>query len=390
MTGTTPPRHPLSEAVETLLPGRSETQFLKGALDPSNAGRSALDAWLSQQRDPIAALTRAPIKWLLPLIFRACCHHGLNAPSALVTVLKTATLREELRTRSYRAIRRSVLQALAAAGMQPIVLKGAALGGLVYPDESLRHTHDLELLVRSSDWDRLAAALAPLGFAVASIPSAVRIELTHASGLPLVLHRHLFRIPFYNAARDDVWMRTETAKLDGVAARVLSPADMLVHACGDALHSASWGSHHWITDTWFLLDRRPDLDWDVVARSASARQLTLPLAVSLNYLADQLGAAVPRAMCDRLSAVAAQDGSVGPELALHAARAFAGGLRQLMGRTPTIRGRATILRHLLLPSIAFLSWATQPRSPRRRAIHAQVFRVARYVARRIPSAVPAV
>lgn len=391
MNGSAPPRHALSEAVATLLPGASETQLFKGCLDRSDAGRRALAAWLSQEPDPIAAVTRPPIKWLLPLVFRACDHHRLDPARALVTVLKTAALREELRTRSYRAIRRSVFEALAAADVRPIVLKGAALGELVYPDPSLRHSHDVELLVGDADWDGLGALLAPLGFTdVASIPGEVRAVLTHPSGLPLVLHRRLFRVPFYNMARDEIWMRTETATLDGVAMPVLAPADMLVHVCGDALHSAGLGSYRWIFDAWYLLDGRPDLDWELVARTATARQMALPLALSLTYLADQLDAPVPRVISDRLTAMAAQDRSIGPELALHAARAAAGGLRSLLRRTRTIPGRAAILRHLLLPSLMFLWWSTQPRSPRLRTMHGQVFRVARSVARRIPSAVPRV
>lgn len=390
MNGTEPPRHTLSEAVATLLPGPAETLLLKGCLDRTEAGRRALDAWLSQQSDPIAALTRAPIRWLLPLVFHACVHHRVTPVSSLVTVLKTAALREELRIRSYRAIRRRVLEALAAASLHPIVLKGAALSELVYPNAALRHTHDVELLIPMSEWDQLDIALAPLGFSgAASSPAASRRELTHSSGLPLVLHRRLFRIAFYNAPQDDVWMRTETATLDGMAVQVLSPADMLVHACGDALHSLSLGSCRWIVDAWFLLDRRPHLDWDAVTRIASARHMALPLALSLHYLLEELGARVPETVCARLTALAAQDRSVGPELALHAARLAAGGLCQLMGRTRTIRGRAAVLRHLLLPSVGVLSWATQPRSPRLRTMHAQFFRVARYAGRRVSSAVPA-
>jgi hypothetical protein len=151
MNRTEPPRHALSEAVATVLSGPVDTLLLKGCLDRGEAGRRALDTWLSQQPDPITALTRAPIRWLLPLVLHACIHYRLSPTSAVMTVLKTAALREELRTRSYRAIRRRVLQALAAANLHPIVLKGAALGDLVYPDPVLRHTHDIELLIPTSD-----------------------------------------------------------------------------------------------------------------------------------------------------------------------------------------------------------------------------------------------
>ena len=207
------------------------------------------------------------------------------------------------------------------------------------------------------------------------------------SGLPLVLHRRLFQIPFFNVPHEDVWIRAELVPLSGATARVLSPADMVVHVCGHALHSASSGSYRWIADAWYLLDRRPDLDWDVLARVASARQMVLPLALSLNYLAHELHARVPAAVCERMTAIAAEDRSVGPEVALHGARKTAGGLIPLMRRTRTMHGRAAIVGHLVSPSIAFLSWATLPRSPWLTSMHAQTFRVARYAVRRTSSAV---
>jgi len=383
--GATPrPRHALSEAVATLLPTPAETQLLAGCVDRGPGGRRALEAWFARHADPIAELAGGPIKWLMPLVWRACGHHRLDPRGALATVLKTAALREEMRSRSYRAIRGSLLRGLAAAGIRPIVLKGAALGELVYPDASLRHAHDVELLVRDADWPRLDAALAPLGFAGAASPAdSPRVELAHVSGLPLVLHRRLFRIPFHNVQPDDVWQRAETATLDGVEACVLSPADALVYGCGEGLHSAGRASYRWIVDAWFLLDRRRDVNWDAVARITDTRQMALPLAVSLSYLADQLDAPVPGETRDRLAAAAARDRSIGPELALHAARAGAGGLARLLARTRTIGGRAAIFRHRLLPSIVFLWWSTQPRSSWLRTIHGRAFRVARYVARRV-------
>jgi hypothetical protein len=382
MSDAGPSRHTLSEAVSTLLPRPADTLLLKGCLD-REAGWQALQAWFPQQPDPVAALTRPAIRWLLPLVSHACAHHRVSPDSALLTVLKTAALREQLRTRSYRAIRRRLLRSLATAAVHPVVIKGAALSELVYPDAALRHAHDVELLIRRAEWDRARAALAAVGFAGAVPgPGASRMELTHVSGLPVVLHSRLFRVPFYNSPGEDVGMRTENAALDGVTVQVLSPAAMLVHACGDALHSVNLGSYRWIVDAWFVLNRRRDLDGDELVRIASARRLALPLALSLRYLRDELGAPVPEKACDRLTALAAEDRSIGPELALHAARAFAGGVGPLLARTRTVRGRAAILRHLLFPSVGLLPWVTQPRSPRLRAMHARLFRAARYAGRR--------
>lgn len=378
----------LREAVGTLLPGSAGTPLLQGCLDRREAGGSALRSWLARQSDPVAELTDARRKWMLPLAHRAFVHHGLDPGSALAVVLKSATLREELRARSFRVILRRVLDALSVAGVHPVVLRGAALGELVYPEAMLRHAHDVELLVAGSEWSRAGRVLAEAGFQGGDgMSDQVRTELTHPSGLPVVLHRHLFRVPFHNMfPNDDAMSRVESVELAGTQATVLSPADTLVHLCGQGVHSPGCGSYRWIVDSWFLLERRSDVDWDLLVRTAAARHLALPLAVSLHYLACCLAAPVPGKVCDRLDAMAADDTSIGPELALHAAMSAAGGLMPLLRRVGTMHGRAAVLHRRLRPSLTFLHWSTQPSSPPLRVAHRHVFRLASGVRRRIGGA----
>jgi hypothetical protein len=240
-----------------------------------------------------------------------------------------------------------VLQALADAGVRCVVLKGAELTDL------------------------------------STVRGAVRAELRHASGLPVVLHRRLFRTPFHNPADDDAWARTQATTLAGTPARVLSPADMLLHACGEAMHAPGHASHRWLVDAWHVLARRRDLDWQIVRNAAARRHLALPLAVALDYPSGMLGAEVPAAVCAQLATLGANDPGIGARLALHRACAAAGGLPALMRRTTSLRGRITIARHVLLPSRDVLWWTTQPRSPLLRKAHGQAFRVARHVARSV-------
>jgi len=375
--------HPLDEALDSMLPSAGETRLLRGCLDEEQSGRRALSLWLEGQPDPIAALTSPSLKWLLPLVQRACARHGVCVPAAAATVLKAAALRAQLRAPSYQAIRGRILRALADARVPAMALKGTALGDLVYPDPSLRHTHDLELWIPAEHWNRAAEALAPLRLSgLAAIAHAARAELVHPSGLPVVLQRHLFPIPFYNAASDAPWSRAEAVELAGEPARVLAPADMLMHVCGRAVHSPSRDSYRWIVDAWYLLHRRPDLDWDVFLETAASRRLTLPLSRTLHYLMGALDAPVPVHVLDRLAAGAAKDRSIGVEAALYGARVAAGGLRPLLRRARSARSRVAIVRHTLLPSATFLAWMTRPRSPLLRTTHGQLFRAVRYFARR--------
>src|SRR5262249_14493381 len=147
-----------------------------------------------------------------------------------------------------------------------ILLKGAALGETVYPDPSLRHSHDIEILVQDLNLPEVAQLLSEAGF----VPSETKLgrgrdslQLVHESGLPLVLHRTLFEIPFYNTALLQICSRARTVLLLDTPAQVLSPSDVLFHICGHAAYSVSRESCRWISDAWFIVDRYRDLDWDL-------------------------------------------------------------------------------------------------------------------------------
>lgn len=83
------------------------------------------------------------------------------------------SLRDELTARSRAAIARelwrrrellTVLDALAQAGVHPILLKGTALAYTVYASPASRPRHDTDLLVRHQDLDAARDAMAAIGY----------------------------------------------------------------------------------------------------------------------------------------------------------------------------------------------------------------------------------
>ena len=130
--------------------------------------------------------------------------NGAALDETLQTVLRTAYVAEDARSRIYRRIARDVLSVLTSAGIPVIVLKGTALSGTVYPDPVLRHCHDIDLLVTRGDLLQAASACASLKFspATSGIGSGTEhARLDHTSGLPVEL-------PYYGATFDDVWDRS--------------------------------------------------------------------------------------------------------------------------------------------------------------------------------------
>jgi hypothetical protein len=305
------------------------------------------------------------LKRWAPLLEDALRRRGTAAPPALVTILRTAAFREELRGQAYRRVSGQVLALLAGAGVPFLVLDGLALER-DYPRPALRHSHDLEILLpQPGDLRRIPPMLGELGAQRVPPPepaSDSAILLQHPSGLPIVLGTRLFRTPHHHVRTESLWNRRSAVVLAGVPAHVLAPDDALLHVLGHAATSPSRTSLQWVADAWFLLDRHPDLDWRRLLVTAREGQLRLVLAAMLPYLRRDLGALVPADALERVAEAAAVAPRVERDGLLAAVRGSGdGGLRRVVrGLAP--RARLRLLLWLLAPSPAYLRRVYEPPS----------------------------
>jgi hypothetical protein len=362
-----PAMPPLSASLSLILPTETETALLRACLFTGPAGRRAWDVWQQETSGVhgVAALSGSA-KALIPLIHRAAARNGAVVEGAARTALRAGYLREELRTTTYRRICAEVLSALASADIPVVVLGGAALAESAYDHPILRHCHDLDLLLRQPDLARAARLLIGREFANASEPptdTTTDITLVHTSGLPVELHSRLLAIPWYSVPLTEVWTRTRRHAVDGMPADILSPADTLLHVCAHASYSRSRESLRWVCDSWFIIQRHPDLDWDALVDCAVRSQLALPLSVMLTYLAREMALAIPRTVLDRIYSAAARTDRIRREVALHCARASArGGLRTLVRTSHGWRARGAVIQWMLFPSPAYLRWVAPVRT----------------------------
>jgi hypothetical protein len=348
-------------ALSAILPTPDETWLLRACLYSGESARHAWTVCSRRARDPASAFREdgRGLKRLAPLLHDALGRSDLAAPPGFVTVLRTARVREELRSRQYRRIRGEVLSALAGAAVPVIVLKGAALGELVYDDAALRHSHAIDLLVGEGDLGRAAGALRSSGFRPSGTgpsPPGLPVVVEHHSGLPIWLHARLFRGGYYRSRSDEVWARSETRAIGGLPARVLSPVDNLLHVCGDAAGSRSPDSLLWVCDAWSLLQRTRDLDWGLLLEIAADSRIVLPLTVVLGYLATELEGPVPGSVLARLRATAETVDDVGRDVALFGARSIGGG-PVLLRSALDWHERVLLLKWMLLPSAGYLCQA---------------------------------
>ncbi len=378
----------LSDALSVILPAPEDTLLLRACLQPGESGDYACKTWLKEHPEPKKAIKKESVKALLPLLFRAFRNHGVKADNAFLTILRTAAVREEVRTKTYRSICRNVFSILAGSGIPTIVLRGAALADTVYPAPALRHSHNIDILTEPRHWDSIASLLASLGFVLMKKEASTdcpKVVFEHRSGLPLVLQRNLFEIPFYNPTISALWSRSQTCVIADVAVRVLCPGDVLLHLCGHASYSPSRESFRWITDAWFVINRHRDMDWQLLLDCAYRNHLTLPLSVALAYLSKDLSAPVPSTFLSSLFIAAAKSTPIGRELALFGARSDPrGGFRTLLRRAKGWRGRALVIQWMLFPSPSYLLWVQQIQRSWLLPFH-YVSRPVKYIARRLGS-----
>ena len=351
----------VATALTVILPSREQTWLLRASLQHGDAGREAWRVWreLAGNAKTAMAEDRGGVKRLLPLLYSALRRNGAEVDAALLPYLKTVHAREQIRTATYLRICGEVLGALEREGIPTIVLRGAAAAVTAYDDPALRHCHDISLLVSSEDLPRAAIALRGNG-----LTSAMRdpgtfttdFELRHESTLMVELHTQLFEVPFYDLPMADVMPRTRHVSIGGKPARVLSPTDAFLHACGHASYSPSRQTLRWVCDVWHILRRHPELDWDLLIQTARRSRLGLPVAVTLRYLAEELGAPVPGVVLKRVVRDAARAPAVERDVALRGARMGSGqGPSELLRRIPGgWRVRAWVALCLLFPSRQYI------------------------------------
>jgi hypothetical protein len=132
---------------------------------------------------------------------------------------------------------RSMLDMFSRKGLEPIVLKGAALAGVAYPDIGLRHMVDIDLLVKKDELGVADNVMTDLGYWRAH-GSGSRRHKGHNFHLPA--YRHSLKPVIVevhwnisastcDTAINKWWTRAVRKNLMGHPILVPSPEDMLIH-----------------------------------------------------------------------------------------------------------------------------------------------------------------
>ncbi len=180
--------------------------------------------------------TQAENHGLTPLVYAHLQGAGIPIPDSIKAQLQTRTTQHAHANRVRAKTLADVLDAFQTAGIDVLVLKGAALAHLVYPQPGLRSMRDVDLLASRSQARQAQALLAELGFNAPppgdDLPAKhLLVAQRRVEGLPvsLEIHHNLYANGTSATELEALRPAAIPFTIEGVTAYTLSYEDMLDH-----------------------------------------------------------------------------------------------------------------------------------------------------------------
>jgi len=292
-------------------PNQEQELLLRAAL---LHGNEALEAWESWSAGiDIDRIDQASTR-LLPLLYKNLRAHGVTDPmmGMMKGVYRLAWAKNQVLFRSMAPI----LVAFHEAGLETLVLKGAALIVQYYREYGLRPTSDFDVLVRTAQAPTAIQLLEKLG--LRPVVSMVDVSPSNSAifsvlhghsfvgseGQSLDLHWHVLHDCAYPGADDDFWAGAVPIVIRDVPTLALNPADSLLHLFK---HGSLWSSVapiRWVADAMMILnDSEAQVDWERLLAQARDRQLVVTVREALSYLRRLLDAPMPPDMLHSLMSI---------------------------------------------------------------------------------------
>lgn len=258
---------------------------------------------------------------LAPLLFRNLSRSELrgSVPAAALAALGRSAHAAACRVAIQLEALDGILSALRSRGLDPVLLKGAALALTLYEQPALRPMQDIDLLVEEEQVPAALAILEELGFRGIANEFSDAFYDGHHHARPLadaagrvIVEIHKGLVPPEDGLRLDprpFLERSVRVDVRGSRYKVLSREDQLVHAALHLSYADRFiGRVRDLIDVHAQVEReeRP-LEWGIVVESARGAVLSRSLYSTLDLARRLLGTPVPPAVLSELARDAGWD-----------------------------------------------------------------------------------
>lgn len=245
------------------------------------------------------APSQAEAHGLSPLLYTHLQAANVTLPPDIKRQLQGLYLRHRHANQVRTQVLSEILVAYQQAGIQTLLLKGAALAYLAYPQPGLRPMRDIDLLVEKSQVWEAQRLLADLGF---SSPAADRDELPskhlavatrRAEGciVSVEIHHNLFHddYPVSMTLADLTASPLPVSFPKGLRAHTLGYEDMLWHLCHHIVNITYPFRLIWLADIVGLAEQFvAEIDWQRIERDYPRVLAILSLFHAMTPLSESL------------------------------------------------------------------------------------------------------
>jgi Uncharacterised nucleotidyltransferase len=305
------PATPWGEAPDRqdVWPSAAQELLLRAALTPDER---ALAAWQEIRSQIDIATLDGTTQALLPVLRKNLL--ALGVEDELINLFKGVHRYSWARNQMLLAPMMPVVAVLERAGVQTMLLKGAAFVADRRLDAGMRSMNDVDVLVRSDRVGEAITVLLESGLTpVGEVPPwyveeyAPRFVPSHGfrdvHDRQLDLHWHVLHASCQAGADDEFWAAAQDIELLGVSTRALCASDELLLVI---LHGLRWNeipTYRWVVDAALLCSGAIGaIDYGRLAEQGLLRRVSVALQAGLEYLHRVLGIPVPESCLDALAA----------------------------------------------------------------------------------------
>ena len=246
-----------------------------------------------------------------PLLFRVLTAESRKVPPTVLQCAFMATLWQKRQTSNLERDLSSALRALNAVNITPILLKGAHVATMIYPEISDRPMADIDLLVPLDQMATAEEALMALGYTSERTKSmedwcgrSREIQMLKPDAMAVELHWALTnpRDPMA-VDHDGLWRRSNEVSMFGHTARVLSLEDLVLYISYHAVISHQFGEKGLrpLFDILAILQRHgQSINWGVVEQRARQWHIERATYLMLQLARQEGDAPIPDDLLSRL------------------------------------------------------------------------------------------
>lgn len=277
---------------------------MQAALLPSDR---AVPAWEQWERDLDFDSLEYTSRQMIPLLYRNLRTNGIDHP--LMEKFKGIYRYTWYKNQLMMNKTATLVHSFRDAGIETMILKGAALVSLHYDTYGLRPMNDVDVLVHTDEALAAMSLMLELDFTTGELPVERTKVYWHAQGYwdqdgdEFDLHWNALPECRQEDADDGFWNHAVMAEINDVRICAQSPTDQLIHVCTHAARGCHVTRLIWIADAMTILKSSPSIDWDRLLLFGQTRCLTLPLRDTLGYLHNLLDAPIPASVLQSMHEV---------------------------------------------------------------------------------------